>query len=405
MKFFSVSSVDDCIKIVKENLDQSKALKSIELDLNQALNKTLSLDILSNDFLPTYDRSTVDGYAVYAQDVYCASQSVPAFLKVVGNIKIGEIPSFSIKKGEAAQITTGAVLPQGATGVVMVENVEVIKDDLAVYSPIKQLENTIKKGEEVKPNDIVAKRGQKLTPFLVGVLAGLGITKVNVFDSYNVAIISTGDELVDFTEEAKDGKIRDINTSLLESFSIINNVNVVAKIRIKDSKEELANAIKTASMIADIVLMSGGSSIGQKDYSNEVLSTLGEVFVHGIAQKPGKPTILAKVNNKLVFGLPGNPFAAALNYKELCLDVIGELRGEAKDYKIAKVGANFPSSPGRLTMQAVKLVYENSDFVAYPVFLKSAHLATILQADGYVKIPTNAEGINVGEMVKVYPFF
>jgi len=199
MKFFNVSSVEECEKIIVSNLNNEIAFKSKKVDLLSSLGKLISKDIISNDYLPNYDRSTVDGYAVIAQDVYCASSSIPSFLKVVADIKIGEQPDVVLSKGQAAKITTGAVMPKGATGVVMVENVEILKDEIAVYSPIKTNENTIKKGEEVSPQNIVAKRGEKVTPFLIGVLAGLGISEVEIFDSINIAIISSGDELVDIT--------------------------------------------------------------------------------------------------------------------------------------------------------------------------------------------------------------
>lgn len=403
MKFFNVASVEECEKMIREHLKNEMSF--CVMPTLSALGKTLSKDIISSDVLPSYDRSTVDGYAVNVQDVYCASAAVPAFLKVVGRVKMGEMPSVEVGKGESVAIATGAVLPKGATGVVMIENVEVLKDEIAVYSPIKNAENTVKRGEEIELGQVVAKRGEKVTSFLVGVLAGLGIEKVEVYDKIRVAVISTGDELVDVCEDAKDGKIRDVNTSLISAFAINSGFEIVYTARVKDDKESIENAVKIGTEKAQIVFMSGGSSIGQKDFTNDILDTLGEVLVHGVAQKPGKPTVLAKVNGKLVYGLPGNPFAAALVFKELCADIVKEIKSEKQEYITAVAGVNFPSSPGRKTMQPVAIEEKDGVKIATPIFLKSAHLATILKADGYVKIPTNAEGVNAGENVKVYPFY
>ena len=363
----------------------------------------LAEDVKSPDYFPPYTRSTVDGFAIRAEDAYCSSASIPAFLKIKGKILMGEMPTISLEKGEAIQIATGGVLPKVANAVVMVENVEELDGELAVYSPVKQWENTVLYGEEVKPQDVIAKRGEVVSPLMVGVFSSVGIERVDVYDKNKVAIISTGDELVAVSEKAENGKIRDVNTSLFAAMLVDDGYEVVSSVRIPDNEELFRKALDNALAKADWVLVSGGSSIGAKDLTEKVLSS-GKILLHGLALKPGKPTIIAGFGEKTVFGLPGNPFAALCVFQTVCNSVVKSTRGEKTLFLYAYAATNFPSSPGRTTLQPVSIEFDGDKYLVSPIFLKSAHLYSALKADGYVVLPETAEGIYSGTLVKVYPF-
>lgn len=402
MKFFHVVSIDECKAIVKKNLPKSAYL-SVEKPIAEAVGCVLSEDVVSPDVFPPYTRSTVDGYAVRAEDVYCCSASTPAFLKRKGKVLMGETPDCSVGVGEAVAIPTGGVMPAGANAVVMIETTESLGEEIAVYSPVKRGENTVLRGEEIQIGDVVAKRGEKVSPLSVGVFAAVGVEKVNVFDKITVAVLSTGDELVDVGDRAENGKIRDVNTSLLTAALLSSGYEVVSARRIKDEEETFRNTLFGMLKTADWILVSGGSSIGAKDLTEKVLSE-GEVLLHGLALKPGKPTIVAKFGDKTVFGLPGNPFAALCVFQSVCHSVVAESRGEKRPSLRAYAGSNFPSSPGRTTLQPVRVAFDGEKYVATPVFLKSAHLYSAMTANGYVELAEKAEGVYQGEEMTVYPF-
>ena len=405
MKFFKVTSLENTIEVVKDNLSD-KIISSCIVPLRDSLGLMLSEDIISKEESPLYNRSTVDGYAVRIQDVGASTQAIPSFLKVVGNVKMGEKPDFTLKSGEAAYVATGSMIPEGASGVVMIEHVDLLKDSIAVYTPIGNNENIILKGEEISIGQTVAKKGDIIDPIKISILASLGISKVPVYNKIKLAIISTGDELVDPSEKAENGKIRDINTDMLIAFAKTYDFEISYTARIKDNIDTLKNEIENATDEADIVLLSGGSSVGVRDFTNEALDTLGEILLHGVAIKPGKPTCIARVKDKLVYGLPGNPFAALLVFKELCCDVVYNMRGYVlKPKTYAFVKTNFHSTPGRTTLQPVCIKVEDNKIYAEPLFLKSSHLATMLKADGYIKINANDEGVYSDTLLPVYDFY
>lgn len=402
MNFFNVIDFNNAKNIINNNLPKETI---VELPLQEALGKISVEDIYSKDYLPPYNRSTVDGYALYTKDVQCASDSIPTVLNIVGNSVMGEMPNCSLNRGEAISIATGAILPIGADCVVMIENTQRIDNELFVYSPLKFNENIVKKGEELSINDKIISKGKVFSPYVLGVLAAVGITKVKVFKPLNISIISTGDELVDICDIAENGKIRDINTTLLATICNNNNINIVKTLLIKDDKQDLEDVIKKCVAISDIVLISGGSSVGFRDNTAEILSKLGNLLIHGISIKPGKPTMVAKVNGKLVFGLAGNPFAASMTLKSLLINTILENRGhDNKPFIYAKTIVNFPSSPGRTAFIPVTISNIDNEYFIQPIFIKSAHIATLLKCDGYVIIDNNFEGINKGTVLGVNKF-
>lgn len=401
MKFFQVASLSDCHEIVQKRLPQD-ALAPEVLSCVDAVGLALAGDVHAQDVFPPYTRSTVDGYAVVAQDVYCCSASLPAFLKVVGKVAMGEMPSVVCHKGEAVQIATGGVLPEGANAVVMVEHIQTLGEQIAVYSPVKQGENLVKRGEELEAGDLIARRGDLVTPLLVGVLASVGIDHAAVYRPIRIAVISTGDELVGVDEEVTPGKIRDVNTSLLTAVAKASGYQVVSTARIPDDEALFLSILQEALDQADWVFVSGGSSIGAKDLTEKVLSR-GEILLHGLALKPGKPTIIAAFGDKTVYGLPGNPFAALCVFRVMIDEVVKSARGQAVPTLRAYAKTNFPSTPGRATIVPVSVEWAGDRYLATPLFLKSAHLYTAMRANGYVLLPEQAEGVYQGELLTVYP--
>lgn len=402
MKFFQVMAYEEAKNLIEKNVP-SKVLQTELLPLVNCVNRVCAKDIFASEQLPNYSRSTVDGYAVRAEDVFAASEGIPSILSLVGSIKIGTMPTIELKVGQAIEISTGAVLPNNCNAVAMEEHTERLKDKVAIYQALKVRENTVLKGEDLNYNEKVASSGQILTPMLLGVLAGVGVTKVEVFDTVNVAIISTGDELVSVDRQAVDGKIRDINTTVLSALVQDCGWNVAYTKLICDNLDELINAISEATNIADIVLISGGSSVGNADYTRRALEKLGEVKIHGIAIKPGKPTIVAKVKDSLVFGLAGHPLAAALCFKILVEEPIKKARGQSinADFYL-EVEESFHSTPGRTNIQPITIINTKEGVFARPIYVKSAYIARASRADGYIILPEKCEGITKGEKVEVY---
>ena len=376
---------------------------SVEKSVAESVFHVLKEDVVSPDAFPPYTRSTVDGYALQAEDVYCASAALPAFLRVKGRVMMGETPSCALQKGEAVAIPTGGLLPVGANAVVMLEHAEQLSDEIAVYAPVKQGENMVLRGEEVEQGDVIAHGGDVVSPLMAGVFASVGVEKINIYGKIKVAVLSTGDELVDVAEKAENGKIRDVNTTYLTALFSARGYDVKSKQRVPDDEDLFRKALQSALQKADIVLVSGGSSIGAKDLTEKILSE-GEVLLHGLALKPGKPTLIAKFGEKLVFGLPGIPFAAACVFQLICDDVVKRARGEKTSCLYAYAKTNFPSSPGRTTIQPVYIEFDGERYSATPVFLKSAHLYSAVKADGFVLLPEKAEGIYAGERLQVFPF-
>ncbi len=401
MKFFKAEDLSVCKNIVKENLHHA-ILKSVSKKVEDAVGDTLTADVFCDEEYPKYNRSTVDGYAIVWDDASCASASVPSIIKVVGAVKIGQSPDGEVKKSECFSIPTGGVVPNGANAVVMVEDVEVAGDEIAVYSAVKPWENVIRHGEELQKGSLIVKKGDVLSALSVGALSALGVGEVEVFCGLRASVISTGDELVDASSPAENGKIRDVNTPMLSASIKKDGFTLVSATRVKDVENDIRDAVHDAVKKSDVVFISGGSSIGAKDFTERVLSD-GEILMHGLALKPGKPTILAKIENTLVVGLPGNPFATYMVYNEIISSVVKEMRGQAEKTLECFSACNFPSTAGRTTLQLVSVEFDGTRYVATPVFLKSANLVTALKANGYIRIFKDAEGIYKDALLKVIP--
>lgn len=371
------------------------------LPLEEALNRITAEDIVSLEMIPAFDRSTVDGYALKSSDTYGAGENMPSFLHIKGEILMGEEAEESISSGECMKISTGGMLPQGADSVIMVEYTDEGFDGMCLcLKATSPFENVTKKGDDVKTGDVVVKKGTVITSKTVGVLCALGITSVKCVKKPTVGIISTGDEIIDYSEKPAFGQIRDINSVLLATLLKENGCDVINFGIVRDKKDGLERVFSDALGKCDAVLLSGGSSKGERDMTALIISEKGELLFHGLAMKPGKPTILGKCENKAVFGLPGHPAAAYYVFYRVVLPFIKTLMGvsEKESFHKYPLGIDIPSNHGREEVVSVK----TEDGKIYPVYGKSGLVSLLSESDGYIIIDRNREGAFLGEETEVY---
>ena len=383
-------------------------LSTEELALLEAHNRVLAEDVMSTLNIPPFNRSTVDGFALKAEDTFGAEENNPVTIVVNGMVHIGEPPTISIITGEAAEIVTGAPIPEGADAVVMVEDTHREKDALSVYRAVTPSENLMKKGTDIKKGSIVLKKGQVLGSREIGVIAALGKAQIKVYSVPTVAVLSTGAEVTEPGKKLPDGKIFDINAYSLSTAVLESGGKPVYSGVVPDDSAELHAALEHALACADMVITSGGVSVGPKDLMPETIDALGKpgLIVSGVAVKPGKPTTVALIGKKPVFALPGHPTSALLLFHLLVRPVIqvwaGRPSGETVEAK-ALAGARMFSARGRRTFVMVKLKRDTSKrLVAEPVETgASGAITTLAKADGFVEIPENQQFIDADEEVAV----
>lgn len=385
------------------------ATEEMEIDpcmvnLEEARGRISAGDLISGENIPPFDRSTMDGYALAAQESYGAGESSPVFLHICGQVGIEEKAEVIPGPGEAVRVQTGSMIPEGADAVVMAEYTEeYAPGEMICCRPVSPGENVIHAGEDVGKGETILCRGQKIGTGETGMLAGLGIREVEVYRQLSVTVISTGDELAAPGEILTAGKIRDINTDTLSAAVRDCGMQVSARMRTGDDGRQILQAVREASEESDIVLLSGGSSKGNKDYTKQVLEQVtGNVFTHGLALKPGKPTILAydRERKTLIAGLPGHPLAAVLVFRLLIAWWHRRKTGMKDLLPVpAVMGNNVSSNQGRETCLPVRLVPSENGYEAVPVYAKSGSISALARADGYVLIPRDREGLKKGERV------
>ncbi len=406
MEMFKVHSVKAAREKLMENFKDFK-IQIEEVDIFGAVDRILGEDIYSKLNVPHFRRSTVDGYAVRSRDTHGASESLPMFLEIIGEVEMGKVANMKVTADKAVYVPTGGMVPEGADAVVMIEYVENLDDtNITVSKSVVAKENVVDIGDDIKENQKVLLKGMRLRPQDIGVLSSIGIDKVSVFKIPSIAIISTGDEVTDPKEELKLGKIKDINTYTLSAMAKKSGLHVVERCVVKDDKELIKSILRDCMQKSDIVLLSGGSSVGTKDITTIVIDEIGKpgVFVHGVAMNPGKPTILAKIDDKPLFGLPGQPVSAMIAFKvfvEYFVKRIFNLDEYEESFIEATMMTNVHSAQGKETYQMVYLEKENNQYKARPVYGKSGMITLMSKAKGYVKIHEDKEGIKEGEKIRV----
>ncbi|AAL80666.1 molybdopterin molybdenumtransferase MoeA [Pyrococcus furiosus DSM 3638] len=399
MAFLKVVSLEEAISIINSFRLE---IGFEEVTLDKALGRIVAEDIYSPLDIPPFDRSTVDGYAVRAEDTFMASEANPVELKVIGEVHAGEQPSVKLSKGEAVYITTGSMMPENANAVIPFEDVEREGDIIRIYKPAYPGLGVMKKGTDIKKGQLLIRRGTKLTFKETALLSAAGFLKVKVFKKPKVAVISTGNEIVLPGEELRPGQIYDINgRAIVDAVNELGGEGIFVGIA-RDDRESLKKLILQALEVGDIIVISGGASGGIKDLTASVIEELGEVKVHGIAIQPGKPTIIGVINGKPVFGLPGYPTSCLTNFTLLVAPLLLRLLGrEGKIKKVkAKIKHKVFSVKGRRQFLPVKLEGD----VAVPILKGSGAVTSFVEADGFVEIPENVESLDEGEEVTVTLF-
>jgi len=364
--------------------------------------------------LPHFHRAAMDGYAVKAKDTFGASQSLPAYLKLAGVVEMGREATQSLATGEAMRISTGGMMPPETDAVVMVEYTDEVNGPLVeIHRGVAPWQNVIQIGDDIKKGEMVFPRGRRLRAHDLGALTGVGISSISVFKRPRVALISTGDEIVDADTEPLPGQVRNINQHSLAG--LIEEVGGELKDWgvIGDDRGELTKAIGAALEWGDVVLLSGGSSIGAKDIALETILSFpdAEFIFHGISIAPGKPTIFAKACGKPILGLPGYPVSALVIFDLFAAPLIRRLGGESVETLQgftrsvrATLKTNIASQVGREDYVRVTLERESDRVIATPLPSKSGAIFTLVKADGMVRIGMNQDGLEQGEEVEVILF-
>ncbi len=397
--FHSLIDFEEAKKIIMENTREMERCE--EVDLIDAVDRVLATDIYAPFNVPGFRRAAMDGYAVKAEDTFNASLTNPKKLRVIGKIFAGEKSRHQIGKGECIQIATGAVLPEGSDAVVIVEDTERRGDEVFIYKPVYPGANVSQPDADIKEGQKVLAKGEILNPPKIGVLAALGMKKIKVYEKPKVEIFPTGKEVVKPGEKIEEGKIYDINSYTLAS--LLKRAGAEARINeiVDDEKEAIEEAVEKASK-ADYAIFSGGSSVGERDILASVIEKKGKLLFHGIAVKPGKPTIFGIIGKTLILGMPGYPTSCLTNAYVLLLPSIRKMARLPLELKREEVilAKSISSTIGRHQIYTVKV----KDGKAYPAFKESGAITSMSMADGYIEIPANVEYLEEGSRVTVTYF-
>ncbi|MBO3803229.1 MAG: molybdenum cofactor biosynthesis protein [Candidatus Brockarchaeota archaeon] len=399
--FGALMQYDEALALMLGNTKPIERREAVSIE--ESYSRVLAEDVVAGMDVPPFDRAAMDGYAVMAKDTYGAGNLAPVRLKIAGTVYAGEEPKEKVREGTCVRIATGAKMPIGADAVVMAESAEQVGgDEVDVFKPVYPGANVSPAGEDISKGQRVLGSGETLTPSKVGVLAALGIRRVAVYEKPRVAIVPTGAEVADVGEALGGGKVYDINSYTIGSVTEENGCVPVRFKVVPDSAGELKAAISKA-LDNDLVVLSGGSSVGERDLLFGALSELGTVLFHGVQVKPGKPTVCAKVREKLVVGMPGYPTSCLSNCYLFLVPVLRKLArlGERKQMAVkARASKRIVSTLGRMQFLTVKL----EGGLAVPVYKESSAITSMSQAHGYIRIPANVETIEKGEEVEVYLF-
>jgi molybdopterin molybdotransferase len=404
--FLRVHTPEDVYK----KLYRFKPLSSESVSLEESLHRVLAEEVISTVDLPEFPRSTVDGFALKAQDTYGASEKNPGIVRVVGEIQMGQVSELVVNDGEAIRVATGGMVPSGADAVEMVEYTEWIDSrTIHISKTLSPLENVIQKGEDIKAGELLLQKGHAVRPQDMALMAGIGKTEVQVFLRPRVAVISSGDEIIPIQKTPEPGQIRDINryaiAAMIRETGGVPLFLGTAKDRFEAIQEKMEEGLRES----DMVIITGGSSVGTLDLTLDVLQSFAgtELLVHGVSVRPGKPTLIADVGGKPFLGLPGHPVSAMVIFHLFGKPMMRTLAGLSGEEVFrqkrtrARASRNIPSVAGREDYARVRLEEKDGTLWAHPLFGKSGAVAHLSQADGLLKIGINEEGIEEGEEAEV----
>ena len=395
--FKRLLSREEALKIILENIQPMERVEQVRIE--DAASRVLASDAVAEFNVPPFDRSSMDGYAVRAEDTYGASAFSPMRLRIKGVQHAGEIFEGVIEQGECVQVATGCPVPKGSDAVVMVEYTRLDGERVEIQRPAYPGANISPEGEDIKVGEAVVKAGEVLTPAKVGALAALNVEVVGVYEKPSVAIYSTGSEIRLLGGDLAPGEIYDVNSYTLASIVAANGCTPIRAGIVPDDMESIEKAVRDASR-HDLGVFSGGSSVGVRDLFSSVIEEMGEVLFHGLQVKPGKPTLFGIVDGTPIFGMPGYPTSCLSNAYIFLSPGLRRLAGlpMAKPRTVkARMGSRFVSSSGREQFLTVRVL----GGVAHTVFKKSGAITSMAHADGYIVLPVNLDVIEEGEEVTV----
>ena len=408
MAYLNVVTIEVALKQMTERFNQWQPTEMIEL--NQSIGRVLAVDLYAKENLPSFRRSMVDGYAVKSRDTLGASEQSPILLACTGQVEMGKNAEIELLEGHAIYVPTGGEIPMGADAMVMIEHTESIGSDVAILTTPRHGDHIVAVGEDVKSETMICSKGTTVSAQHMGILASLGHHTLLVYQKPKVAILSTGDEIVSIEEVPEDGKVRDCNQMLIRTVLEGCGCKVVMVSLIGDDETLLNSELNRAYQLADVILLSGGSSAGKKDFTQmavDAYSEHSEVFIHGLAIKPGKPTIVGKINHKPVIGLPGHPAACFITTKAFVEPFINQWMGK-RETSIRQVTciANFQlyAASGRDVYQLVRLTEQNEsgEYIAEILYGKSGMVSALAQANAYVVVSMQHEGVLKGDRLTAY---
>ncbi len=407
-EFLHLVPVQEALDTLLKHLPPRPKLGIENVPTANAFGRVLAQSIKATHPLPEFPRSTVDGYAVRAKDTYGASSSLPAYLQLAGEIQMGVNTTLSLQASQAILIHTGAMMPEGADAVVMLEDTQHLGgDEVEILQPVAVGENVIQLGEDVSKGEVVIEAGSRIRAQEIGGLLALGYTNIPVYRRPRVGIISSGDEIVQPEVETRPGQVRDINSYTLMAIVNRNGGEAILRGIVEDDLEALQLRLHESHAEDDVLVVTAGSSVSARDLTARAMSELGEpgILVHGIQIKPGKPTILGVANQIPLIGMPGNPVSALVVGSLILPVVIHHLLGldapQAAACVEAKLTANIASQSGREDYQPIRLWEDEGGLLAEPIYGRSNLIFTLVRANGLVRIPPEVTGYEAGTVVPV----
>ena len=408
-EFFNVLPPAEALALLLELLPERAVTEICMVDTAQALGRVVAEEILATESLPAFPRSTMDGFSVRASDTYGASDGLPAWFTLVGEVPMGQGPDVSLAVGEAAVAYTGGMLAGNADAVVMVEHTQAIDaQTIEVMRPVAPGENVAQPGEDVRVEESVLPAGHVIRPQDIGALLALGMERIKVAQRPRVGILSMGDEVVAPGTAPGPGQVRDVNTYTVAGQVVAAGGRAVSLGLVGDDYEEQLVAARQGLAQCDMLVLSAGSSVSARDRTVDIVAELGEPgpLVHGLALRPGKPAIVGLCDGKPVIGLPGNPVSAMVVSGLLVRPTVYRLMGCVSPPPpvelMAVLSQDIPSASGREDYVPVRLACGGNGMLkAHPVWGKSGFIFTLVKADGLVRVPADAGGIYAGETVRV----
>ena len=398
-----VKTPEEVLALIDQEFAPLGAAETVSL--TAAMGRVLAEDIAATEYVPDFDRSTVDGYAVRAKDTFGCTDAIPAILPLQGEVLMGEGAEFALNPEECVAVPTGGAVPKGADSVVMVEYTEDYGDGtIGISKSAAPGQNMIFRGDDVFPGKVVLEQGRVLSSQDIGALAAIGRVQVPVAKKLKVGVISTGDELVPPEQTPGPGQVRDVNSPMLEAMLTAFGAEVINYGIVIDDETLLSEKVHKAVAECDAVLLSGGSSVGVKDAACRIIESMGKLLMHGIAIKPGKPTILGKAGCKPLVGLPGHPVAAYFITKLFILPLLCRLTGRKQESytTTARVTESISANHGRAQVHCCRLESRDGVLWASPIRGKSGLITTLAGADGYFIIDRDCEGLPQGAQVQVF---